>query len=373
MTLMADFTGFQSEFKNNNKLKRCAQNDADHIGVNTQPASDRKGPHVGLIHKALNAFAQGHNPPITTVSRRDESDDAVFDSETAKLVVIFKTEENILNAQGRIDAIVGKKTVLALDKELPAAPDGPPGGGDQPSGTVKFRDAIVVISAIGHRAEISTTFQLSQFVKSKVVTPEYSKKTDRALTVFPLFAQTVAQNPAAVTTAVGDLLSLEDSDEGTQLGKVMMYGISLGGKQITKAAQSASAGGASLDYVGISDGAFFDNETTNSPLGLPRFPLNIPEIDPAFALFSAGRKLNVFQIKGNSSKLVNPLNNPKRNQQMWFSDMFGGEIHGRIRGCDNADVSSQCTSTGAVQLHSEAARIGEERMLSDMRQILINA
>src|SRR5436190_647169 len=154
---MADtpFTGFQSKFKFNQKLNDCARFDKDHIGQRTEPASDRKGPHVGLIHQALNAFAQRHNPPILDVFL-NELDDAVFDTNTGALVELFKTEKGILNFQGKVDRIVGKKTVIALDKELPPTPDNPPGGGgDTPVTTVKFRDALVVISAIGHRREIN--------------------------------------------------------------------------------------------------------------------------------------------------------------------------------------------------------------------------
>ncbi len=105
----------ESEFSLNDKLNRCLVNDADHIGLQTLPASDRSGPHIKLIQKALNAFAKRSGfDPIP------ESGD--YDQTTADMVTTYKElhkPEPIKNYLNQIDAIVGKKTVDALDKELP--------------------------------------------------------------------------------------------------------------------------------------------------------------------------------------------------------------------------------------------------------------
>ncbi|NVN93080.1 MAG: hypothetical protein HXX11_21135 [Desulfuromonadales bacterium] len=104
---------FQSEFENDAKLKACALNDNDHIGE--QFAS--KGPWVELIKKALNAWAVKQNPPAGQILINDQ-----FGKETGDLVALYKTRQvpPILNYAGKIDRIVGKKTVVALDKELPS-------------------------------------------------------------------------------------------------------------------------------------------------------------------------------------------------------------------------------------------------------------
>ena len=104
---------FQSEFADNEKLNKAAVNDADHVGEQFSP----KGPWVVLIKKALNAWAAKQRPPVAQVSVGD-----VFDRQTGDLVALYKTRQAppILNFAGKIDRIVGKKTVVALDKELPA-------------------------------------------------------------------------------------------------------------------------------------------------------------------------------------------------------------------------------------------------------------
>ncbi len=103
---------FQSEFQDNNKLIACADNDIDHIGEQFAP----KGPWVVLIKKALNAWATKQRPPVPQIPVND-----VFGSDTGNRVALYKTKQAppILNFAGKIDRVVGKKTVVALDKELP--------------------------------------------------------------------------------------------------------------------------------------------------------------------------------------------------------------------------------------------------------------
>jgi hypothetical protein len=103
---------FQSEFADNGKLIACADNDIDHIGEQFSP----KGPWVLLIKKALNAWAAKQRPPVAQIAVND-----IYGPETGDLVALYKTRQTppILNFAGKIDRIVGKKTVVALDKELP--------------------------------------------------------------------------------------------------------------------------------------------------------------------------------------------------------------------------------------------------------------
>jgi Papain-like cysteine protease AvrRpt2 len=113
---------FQSEFAGNDKLIACADKDIDHIGEQYAP----NGPWVALIQKALNAWAAKQQPPVRPVPVT-----SVFGRETGDLVALYKTRHTppILNYAGKIDRIVGMKTVAALDKELPprggGAPEGP--------------------------------------------------------------------------------------------------------------------------------------------------------------------------------------------------------------------------------------------------------
>lgn len=104
---------FQSEFADNAKLNACATNDSDHVGEHFAP----KGPWVLLIKKALNTWAGNQRPPVGQIPAND-----LFDRATGDLVALYKTRHTppILNFAGKIDRIVGKKTVVALDKELPS-------------------------------------------------------------------------------------------------------------------------------------------------------------------------------------------------------------------------------------------------------------
>ncbi len=104
-----------SEFGENEKLRNCEIKDADHVGEQFAP----KGPWVVLIKKALNAWAAKQTPPVAALPLND-----FFDSATGDMVALYKTQHSppILNYANQIDRIVGKKTVAALDKELPARP-----------------------------------------------------------------------------------------------------------------------------------------------------------------------------------------------------------------------------------------------------------
>ncbi len=99
----------------NPKLRACLVNDKDHIGLATFPERDRRGIHVVLIKKALNAFARRFG-----MDELDETND-FYDQETADLVTTFKElhKPPILNFMRQIDNIVGKQTIAALDDELP--------------------------------------------------------------------------------------------------------------------------------------------------------------------------------------------------------------------------------------------------------------
>ncbi len=120
---------FQSEFEDNAKLKACAVNDLDHIGEVYAP----RGPWVLLIKKALNTWAKKQIPPVPQVPVND-----LFGRETGDLVALYKVKHRpkILNYEGKIDRIVGKKTVAALDRELP-----PKGGGSSLSPDMQLVNA----------------------------------------------------------------------------------------------------------------------------------------------------------------------------------------------------------------------------------------
>lgn len=110
-----------SVFRHHSKLVDCQKFDRAHIGLTTNPPENRRGIHVQLIKKALNGFARRLG-----MDELDETND-LYDQDTADLVTTFKelSKPPILNFHREIDAIVGKKTITALDDELPFQPSLP--------------------------------------------------------------------------------------------------------------------------------------------------------------------------------------------------------------------------------------------------------
>jgi hypothetical protein len=94
-------------FRDDPKLDAALVSDPAHI------LQGAKGPHVVKIQQAL---VQLDGASIST--------DGAFGPGTAAAVGAFKKKRNILNTEGRIDNIVGKKTMAALDGEMLARENG---------------------------------------------------------------------------------------------------------------------------------------------------------------------------------------------------------------------------------------------------------
>ena len=97
-------------FRGDTQLEAAAASDPAHILLGA------RGAHVGKIQQALNIL----NSAII-------AQDSVYGPATAAAVRAFKQKRRILNSQGQIDDIVGKKTIAALDAEMLAKEKG--GGG----------------------------------------------------------------------------------------------------------------------------------------------------------------------------------------------------------------------------------------------------
>ena len=88
-------------FRGDPKLEAASVSDPDHI---VQGAT---GTHVAKIQQAL---IQSDGAAITA--------DGAYGQGTAAAVSAFKAKRQILNFQGKIDNIVGKKTIAALDSAM---------------------------------------------------------------------------------------------------------------------------------------------------------------------------------------------------------------------------------------------------------------
>lgn len=92
-------------FRGDPKLEACAVSDPAHI------FQGARGPHVGKIQQTL-----------IELDAADIVQDSIFGPATAAAVRAFKQTRGILNASGKIDEIVGKKTIAALDQEQTTYP-----------------------------------------------------------------------------------------------------------------------------------------------------------------------------------------------------------------------------------------------------------
>ena len=99
-------------FRGDQALEAAAVSDPAHV---TQGAS---GPHVAKIQQAL-----------IQLDAAALTQDGAYGPRTAAAVAAFKQKRQILNTQGKIDDIVGKKTIAALDAEMLAKEGGGPGPG----------------------------------------------------------------------------------------------------------------------------------------------------------------------------------------------------------------------------------------------------
>src|SRR5262249_46024401 len=101
-------------FRDDSKLEAAAVSDPAHI------IQGAIGAHVAKIQFAL-----------IQLDGASIAQDSTYGPATAAAVSAFKQKRQILNFQGKIDNIVGQKTLAALDSEMVAKERGGGGGGFQ--------------------------------------------------------------------------------------------------------------------------------------------------------------------------------------------------------------------------------------------------
>jgi hypothetical protein len=312
-----------SKFKFNEKLRNCEIRDSDHIGQFTFPVADRKGEHVRLIHEALNAFLNSKER-FDTISG-PEFDNREFGSQTARVVREFKTERRVFNFQNQIDEIVGKKTVVELDKELPPADPGP-----TPVPTQTFVDVVVrfLPGTHGENRDNAVTDRMDLRNYNRRV--RSLKEIGRGTSLIRVEALPLVLEVAAQVEAARKL-------NGIQPGIVCIFGASSGGRVALDLASVLTQRKVPIAYIGIEDAAFFPNETSTAPQpisdkGQPPTS-NFPEFIQTPPII-ADRKISFFQRWGNDSKI-------RLRGRLWTSNMDGEEVHGNVIGFEAADRSLQ--------------------------------
>lgn len=301
-------------FRGDPKLDAAAVSDPAHIfqGAN--------GPHVAKIQQAL---VQLDGAAI--------SQDGAYGQGTAAAVSAFKQKRQILNSQGKIDNIVGKKTMAALDSEMVAKEregGGSAGGGvRQGINTVGGATSPVILGrpldifvqfegALGASEGSRNTAAENQF-RNRTNTPAYLATH---VPVKPIiFAGGRGANDQSAAAA-GEVLLLRAVSPN---GVTVVLGESSGGLPALKAAVLLTGLLIKLDYVAISDGAFFDRDgelITANPLNI-RVPGTIDR---------AAKKDNFFQTFGH--EILTNSNGPSGFE-------FGTEFHGPLgNGFNDVDV-----------------------------------
>ena len=359
---------FKSKFKLNAKLQACAVNDQDHIGEHTSPAEHRQGAHVGLIQEALNAWAQRQTPPVRQVAA-GEAGARVFGPDTARLVTLFKTRKNILNFAGKIDPIVGKNTVAALDLELPALPPD-----EEIVPPIKRKVADIVVRFQGARA--AGPLSPDSVLRSRLVLV-YKTMPDqpfgnkvmlhpsngRALLRVGRQTTTIgAASRGVFATVVSEMMTLL-AGLGMQPGKIFIHGSSSGGRNAIDFAAHLTGVGLRPHFVVAVDAAFFQADTASRPEANVERPRTVPEF--AVNAGTTPNRHNFFQTLGNHAKR-------SVFQGVLFTSKMGGEeIHGRVAGFRNTDLTPFMPRPLLLtddEAHEECGRRGvpeAERLIAD--------
>jgi len=312
---------FQSVFKRNKKLNGCAVHDPDHISERDSP----RGPHVLFIKQALNAWSAKQKPPFPPLAN-----DEFFDAATGTRVELYKASHDppIINFAGKIDRIVGKKTVKFLDDELP--PDIVPDLPDVPVPTKTFVD--VVVQFVGG---VDTGVVLDGSVLSRGNLTNYNTRTRTLVKIGRGSRHIRTDQPARnLIVEVMGKIRTQMNLPGIERGIICVYGSSAGGRNAIELATVLERENFPLVYVGVEDAAFFPDETNTVP-DLPFIAgkvRNIPIFDKAGLpkLEKTRTKINFFQTFGNHAK-QRKIGGPFRDL-IWTSGMDGQEIHGDIDG-----------------------------------------
>ena len=294
-------------FRGDPQLDAAAVSDPAHI------VAGAKGPHVVKIQQAL---IQLDGAAITA--------DGAYGQGTATAVSAFKQKRQILNFQGKIDNIVGKKTIAALDSEMIAKEQG--GGGIRPrlafGLSVQFVDIVVRFRGGAFR---SATDNLDLV--------EHKKKSERRL--FAISKGANVGDTGLINSVVAEI-DKELSDPLSKLGIICINGNSAGGRNALELA-AALKGKRPIKFLGISDAALFpDLPGLNTPIPSESSPSlrgtarNIPIWGSPPAV-DAEIKQNFFQNADNNWSRFN------RNARFeWTGKLtdFRREIHGRLQGFD---------------------------------------
>jgi peptidoglycan hydrolase-like protein with peptidoglycan-binding domain len=364
-------------FRGDGQLEAAAVSDPAHI------LPGASGPHVARIQQAL---IQLDGAAI--------SQDSAYGPATAAAVGAFKQKRQILNFEGKIDNIVGRKTIAALDAEMLAKESGG-GGADRgraglrflvnpdddtpvgppvppPSVQTKPLDIFVQFTgALGSGQGLRDPNGEKKF-KDSINSSSYLQ-THQPMEAIIFSGGRGAQNPFLDAANEVFRLRLQNST-----GVTIVVGTSVGGLSALQCAAllTLSTVGLNLDYVALSDAAFFDRD------------FEIITVDPLLirgTIFSAKRTDNFFQTFGHEL-FRNLAGVPLQN-----GFPIGTEFHGPVSSLTDQDMGTFGPRTTrriqqakrlkptkepgillarASAVHAAAAADGDEKWLSVVKSLI---
>lgn len=170
-------------FRGDSKLEAAAVSDPAHI------FQGARGSHVAKIQQALIQLEGA------TISQ-----DGNYGPATAAAVSAFKQKRQIVNTQGKIDNVVGKKTIAALDAELLAKEGGggPPGveAATAVLAVLKLLDAAV--ARTGARLPLEAISRISAIRKQAAAIAPASVANPGAFPFTPEFARGIQSSRQAL-------------------------------------------------------------------------------------------------------------------------------------------------------------------------------
>lgn len=316
-------------FRGDLKLEASATSDPAHI------LRGATGPHV---HKIQQALIQIEGAAITP--------DSTYGHATAAAVSAFKRKRQILNSHGTIDDIVGKKTIVALDGELLAKEKtgggsrgrlgfGITGDGAPPIGVKKQLDIFVQFEGALGAQEGTRNTVAEDDLRKRINTPAYLQTHQPVAPVIFFGGRGANDRSAAVIAEVLALRAVSTD------GVTVILGESSGGLPALRAA-AVLGRVIRLDYVAISDGAFF--ETGGEVIfNLQSRLAPIQVVMPG--RIDANKKDNFFQTFGH-----NTLKDPRNSSGF----MNGTEFHLPLDGFNN--VPMEKTSAKLIALMTQFDR-----------------
>lgn len=348
------------------QLRKALTTDPGHIVPDRMSAGGpQKLDALRSIQEALNKLQSAGVFLDLVAVPKDEIDKKLYGSGTEKAVLAFKKKLDIRRpGQQEVDPITGMSTLSHLDDEIMKLE------GKKPSDVPPGSDAVFV-DVIVH-FEGGANYDSPGMAERDLNIAAYRANSagKRRLLLLGIGA---AVGKVVVISAVKQQIDRETGAAGSRRGVICIHGSSLGGRHALDLAMAFTRGAVQIDFLGLEDAAFSITEATNTPEvpTLPILPIPVPIPKPINtplfqvpAIASKKPVKNYYQTHGNLAKPAQ-ANLSQGSAYVWWSDMWGAEIHGKIEGTvvDNVPLNGEISflPPNANRYHVECGAIGQRR------------